>query len=122
MARYFVVDTTQGGSIRSGRGVDIERLSDQLKPILHGLLAVFDGAPAKSRGELDKLEVGLVVTRDGIVAFPSEDMRPSLTLTLASRQRAPATRPPTSKSSTAKKRDVVEIPASRIESESTSPR
>ena len=120
MATYSVVRTTQSRSAFP-RGVDVESLSEQLKPILDGLLRMFDVAPARTRGELHKLEVGLVVTEDGAIAFPSEDMRPSLTLTLGSRQRAPATRSATSKSSAAKKRDVVEIPASTIESGSTSP-
>jgi hypothetical protein len=121
MATYSVVRTTESRSMHP-RGVELESLSEQLKPILDALLTIFDGASAKSRGELYKLEVGLVVTQDGILAFPSEDMRPTLTLTLGSRQRAPATRSAASKSGTAKKRDVVEIPASTIESESTSPR
>lgn len=121
MARYSVVRTTESPLIRP-RGVEVEGLSEQLKPLLEALLTIFDGAPAKSRGELHKLEVGLVVTEDGVVAFPSEDMRPTLTLTLGTRQRAPTTRSVTSRSGAAKKRDVVEIPASTIESESTSSR
>jgi hypothetical protein len=119
MVRYPVVRTTQSRSIHP-RGVDVESLGEQLKPILDALLTIFDGAPAKSRGELHKLEVGLVLTQDGMIAFPSEDIKPSLTLTLGSRQRAPATRSATSRSSAAKKRDVVEIPASAIESEGAS--
>jgi hypothetical protein len=121
MATYAVVRTTQSNATRP-RGVEVESLSEQLQPIHDALLAMFDRAPAKSRGELHRLEVGLVVTADGMVAFPSEDIRPSLTLTLGSRQRAPATRSASSRSSAAKKPDVVEIPASTIESESTSPR
>ncbi len=120
MATYSVVRTTESRSAYP-RGVEVESLSEQLKPILDALLTIFDGAPAKSRGELHKLEVGLVVTQDGILAFPSEDMRPTLTLTLGTRQRAPATRSATSRSGAAKKRDVVEIPASTNESESTLP-
>jgi hypothetical protein len=108
MATYPVVHTTQSRSAYP-RGVEVETLSEQLKPILDALLTIFDGAPAKSRGELHKLEVGLVVTQDGILAFPSEDMRPTLTLTLGTRQRAPATRSATSKSGATKKPDVVEI-------------
>jgi hypothetical protein len=118
MANYSVVRTTQSQAHRPS-GVDVETLSEQLNPILDALLQIFDGIPAKSRGELHKLEVGLVVTQDGMVAFPSGDLRPSLTVTLGSRQRAPATRSATSKSSAAKKRDVVEIPPSTIESGST---
>ena|SRR5512132_1273927 len=121
MATYSVVRTTESkASFPSG--VEVESLREQLKPIRDALLTIFDGAPAKSRGELHKLEVGLVLTQDGIIAFPSEDMRPTLVLTLESRQRAPATRSTTSRSSAAKKRDVVEIPASTIESEGASPR
>jgi hypothetical protein len=121
MARYPVVETTLSAP-RLPRGVEVESLSEQLKPILDALITMFDGAPAKSRGELHKLEVGLVLTQDGVVAFPSQDMRPSLTLTLGSRQRAPATRSATSKSKVAKKEDVVEIPASTIGSAGTSSR
>jgi hypothetical protein len=121
MATYSVVRTTESRAAHP-RGVEVESLREQLKPIRDALLTIFDDGPAKSRGELYKLEVGLVVTQDGILAFPSEDMRPTLTLTLGSRQRAPATRSATSRSSAAKKRDVVEIPASTIESESTSSR
>ena len=106
MATYSVVHTTRSAY---PRGVEVESLSEQLKPILDALLTIFDGAPTKSRGELHELEVGLVVTQDGFLAFPSEDMRPTLTLTLGTRQRAPATRSATSKSGAAKKRDVVEI-------------
>lgn len=120
MTTYPVVRTTESKS-RYPSGVEVESLREQLKPIRDALLTIFDGAPAKSRGELHKLEVGLVVTQDGILAFPSEDMRPSLTLTLESRQRAPATRSATSRSSAAKKPDVVEIPAS-TEAGSTSSR
>ena len=121
MTRYSVVHTTESQSIRP-RGLDVESLNAQLMPIVDALHTLFDGARAKSRGELQKVEVGLVVTQDGAVAFASGDMRPSLTLTLGSRQRAPATRSPTSRSSAAKKRDVVEIPASTIESEGASSR
>jgi hypothetical protein len=121
MATYSVVRTTQSRSAYP-HGVEVESLSEQLKPIRDALLTIFDGVPAKSRGELHKLEIGLVVTQDGILAFPSEDMRPTLTLTLESRQRAPATRSATSRSSPAKKRDVVEIPASTIEPEDASSR
>jgi hypothetical protein len=99
----------------------VESLSEQLKPVLDALLTIFDGVPAKSRGEL-QLEVGLVVTQDGILAFPSEDIRPTLKLTLGTRQSAPATRSATSRSGAAKKRDVVEIPASTSESEGASSR
>jgi hypothetical protein len=116
MATYSVVRTTESRSAYP-RGVEVESLSEQLKPILDALLTLFDGAPAKSRGELHKLEVGLVVTADGMIAFPSEGMRPTLTLTLGTRQRAPSTRSATSRSDAAKKRDVVEIPASTIESQ-----
>ena len=121
MTTYPVVRTTESKS-RYPSGVEVESLREQLKPIRDALLTIFDGAPAKSRGELHKLEVGLVLTQDGIIAFPSEDMRPTLVLTLESRQRAPATRSTTSRSGAAKKRDVVEIPASTIESEGASPR
>ena len=120
MATYSVVRTTESRSAHP-RGVEVESLSEQLKPILDALLTVFDGGRPKRRGELHKLEVGLVVTQDGIIAFPSEGMRPTLTLTLGARQRAPATRSATSRSGAAKKRDVVEIPASTIESERTLP-
>src|SRR5262245_34663049 len=120
MASYSVVRTTESRSAFP-RGVEVDSLTEQLRPILDALLTIFDGTPPKSRGELHKLEVGLVVTEDGILAFPSEEMRPTLTLTLGTRQRSPATRSSTSRSGTAKKRDVVEIPPSSAESERTHP-
>lgn len=121
MATYSVVGTTQSRSLRPG-GVEVEKLTAQLIPIRDALLKLFDGVPAKSRGQLHKLEVGLVVTQNGMIAFPSEEIRPSLTLTLGSRQRAPATRSAASRSSTARREDVVEIPASTIEAGDTPPR
>src|SRR4029453_1293673 len=102
MATYSVVRTTESRSAYP-HGVEVESLSEQLKPMLDALLTLFDGAPAKSRGELHKLEVGLVVTADGMIAFPSEGMRPTLTLTLGTRPRAPAKRSAISRSGAAKK-------------------
>ena len=99
MAMYSVVRTTEK-PIGVPARVEVESLSQQLKAMLDALLTIFDGVPSRSRGELHKLEVGLVVTQDGILAFPSED-RPTLTLTLGARQRAPATRSATSRSGAA---------------------
>ena len=57
------------------------------------------------------------MTEQGI-AFAIGDARPSLTLTLESRQRSPGSSMPRSKASAAKKPDVVEIdpapPKSRV--------
>lgn len=117
MTRYSVARTTEG-HLGPGR-VEVERLSEQLTPIVDAFIAIFNRVPARSRGQLQELEVGLVVTQEGEIAFPSEDVRPSLTLRLGNRQRPPASRSPSSKSSAAKKQDVVEIPASAIEAGDT---
>jgi len=98
------------------RAVDVETLSEQLIPIRDALLKLFDGVRSRSRGELHRIELGLTVTEQGTIAFTIGDARPSLTLTLESRQRSPSVRG--SKSGAAKKPDVVEIdpppPASRL--------
>jgi hypothetical protein len=41
------------------RAIDVETLSEQLIPIRDAFLKVFDGARARSRGELHRLELGL---------------------------------------------------------------
>jgi hypothetical protein len=104
--------------VGTARVIDVEKLSEQLIPIRDAFLKLFEGVQAKSRGEPYRLELGLTVTEQGNIAFAIGDTRPSLTLTLESRQRSPSNRPPRSKASAAKKPDVVEIepapPKSRV--------
>jgi hypothetical protein len=106
------------GQVGTRRVVDVEKLSEQLIPIRDAFLKLFEGVQAKSRGEPHRLELGLTVTEQGNIAFAIGDTRPSLTLTLESRQRPPGSRSPRSKASAAKKPDVVEIdpapPKSRV--------
>lgn len=87
------------------RAVDAEALTAQLMPIRDTLLKLFQGMPGKSRGELHRVELGLVVTQGGQVAFATGATRPSLTLTFESRPR-PSAR---SKPAATKAEDVVEI-------------
>ena len=61
-SRYSVARTTEG---RLGPGrVEVERLSEQLTPIVDAFIAIFNRVPARSRGQLQELEVGLVVTQE----------------------------------------------------------
>jgi len=97
------------------RAIDVETLSEQLIPIRDAFLKVFDGARARSRGELHRLELGLTITEQGTIAFTVGDARPTLTLTLESRPRSPSARS-TAKSGAGKQPDVVEIDPPRPES------
>jgi hypothetical protein len=109
MPIYPILKLARDEQLLHRQGVDVEKLNEQLIPIRDVLIKLFDAAPAKSRGELHRLELGLAITKDGNVAFTSGTTKPSLTLTLESRQRSPSTRSTTSRSSAAKKPDVVEI-------------
>jgi len=115
MNRYPTLDTES--KKLTPRAVDVETLSEQLIPIRDALLKLFDGVRSRSRGELHRVELGLTVTEQGTIAFTIGDARPSLTLTLESRQRSPSARA-TSKSGAAKKPDVLKIdpppPESRL--------
>ena len=90
------------------RAIDVETLSEQLIPIRDAFLKVFDGARARSRGELHRLELGLTITEQGTIAFTVGDARPTLTLTLESRPRSPNARS-TAKSAAGKQPDLVEV-------------
>ena len=90
------------------RAIDVETLSEQLIPIRDAFLKVFDGARARSRGELHRLELGLTITEQGTIAFTVGDARPTLTLTLESRPRSPSARS-TAKSGAGKQPDLVEV-------------
>ena len=57
---------------------------------------------------MQRLEVGLTLTGRGVVAFPAEDMRPSLTLTLGARQRSVSPRSGTKKAG-AVEQDIVRV-------------
>lgn len=90
---YPIVDlTTDGVEVVPHRGVDLETLSAQLVPVRDALLELFKGGPTNSRVALQRLEVGLSVTRDGRVAFATGNATPSLTLTFERRTPAPSTR------------------------------
>ena len=101
MLRYPIATVTADRQVVNAGWVNMDTLTEQLLPIRDAFLELFERAPAKSRGELHRLELGLAVTEQGI-AFATGDTRPSLTLTLQSRQRSP-------RSNAAKKPDVVEI-------------
>jgi hypothetical protein len=105
--RSYPLVTIAGQEINNS--VDVESLSAQLTPIIDAFLELFDGAKAKGTGELHRLELGLAVTQRGAVAFAAGNATRSLTLTFESRQRTPSTRSATSRSSAAKKPDVVKV-------------
>ena len=107
--QYPIAIATSEGSALSRSMVDVEALTEQLIPIRDALLKLFEGLPAKSRGELQGVELGVHMTAGGNVALVSGNMVPSLKLILGSRQRSPSTRSTMPRSSPAKKPDVVEI-------------
>lgn len=89
--------------------VDMDALTSQLIPIRDALLRVFEGVPARSRGELQRLEMAIAVSDKGVLAIPGENTRPVLTLTVGMRPRSSGGRSGTSKSTTSAKRDIVQI-------------
>jgi len=90
-SNYPIVElTTQGMEIVPHRGVDLDSLSAQLAPVRDALLELFKGASTKGRGGLQRIEVGLSVTRDGRIAFITGNATPSLTLTFERRPPAPS--------------------------------
>jgi hypothetical protein len=109
MLRYPIVTLVRDDQVVDQTAVNVETLTDQLIPIRDVLLKLFQGASAKTRGELHRVEIGLALTAGGNIAFATGTTTPSLTLTLESRPRTPGTRSTTSRSSVAKKSDVVEI-------------
>ncbi len=92
---YPIVDMTpRGAEIVSHRGIDPDTLTAQLTPIRDALLALFEDPPSRSRVALQRLEVGLSVTRDGIVAFATGSATASITLTFERRTTTPRTTKP----------------------------
>ena len=106
MRTYPTVTLATDDQLISFRGVYVEKLREQLIPIRDTLLKVFDGVPARSRGELSRLELGLTLTTDGNIAFVTGTTKPSITLTLETRPRSPRSR---SKTSATKQPDVIEV-------------
>jgi hypothetical protein len=92
MPRYPSVSLTTESQVVKHGAVDVEALSPQLVRIRDAFLELFEGAPARSKGELHRLDVGLAVTEAGEIAFATGNTRPSLTLSLERRQRSPSTR------------------------------
>lgn len=90
---YPIVElTAQGAETVPHAGVDLEHLSEQLVPLRDAMLELLDGARAKRTVALQRLEVGLSVTRDGRVAFATGSATASLTLTFERRQPAATAR------------------------------
>ena len=85
--------STDGQSIHPSI-VDVDSLAEQLMPIRNALLKLFQKVPARSRGELKELELGLYLTTGGQIAFVSGNIAPSLMLRLGVKeQRASLPRP-----------------------------
>ena len=108
MQRYPIVTVTSDNQVLTQGAVDVETLSAQLIPIRDALLTLFDRSSSKGRGELRRLELGLTVTELGRVAFATGVPTPTLTLIIETRTPA-APRSTSSRTTTAKKPDVVEI-------------
>lgn len=105
---YPIVDVTpRGVEVVSHRGVDPETLNAQLTPIRDALLELFEEPSTKSRVALQRLEIGLSVTRDGIVAFATGSATSSITLTFERRTTTPRTAKP--KVTETRKPEVVTI-------------
>lgn len=106
MPRYPVVITQ--GQERIDRAVDPDALSGQVVAIRDAFLKLFNGIPARSRGELDRVEIALALTDQGDIAFATGSTTPSMTLVLRTRQRS-LSRSATRKASATKEPVVVEI-------------
>jgi len=107
MTRYPLVTPEEDERVNP-RGIGVETLSEQLIPLREVFITLFDGASAKGRGELLRVELGLAVSKEGYIGFATGTTKPSITLTFERRPRSPSTRSAT-KASAAKKPDVVEI-------------
>jgi len=107
---YPIVDlTTQGVEVVTQRGVDLDSLSEQLIPIRDAFLALIEGGSPASRVALQRLEIGLSVTRDGRVAFATGNATPTLTLTFERRLPPSSTRSTKSRAAEPAKPNVVKV-------------
>jgi hypothetical protein len=107
---YPIVDlTTDGVEVVTQRGVDLDTLHEQLEPLRDAFLALFAGASPRSRIALQRLEVGLAITRDGRVAFATGSATPTLRLTFERRPTTPGTRPTKPKAARPAEPDVVTL-------------
>jgi hypothetical protein len=102
---YPIVElTTHGAETVPHAGVDLGTLREQLVPVRDALLELFEAGGGKRHVALQRLEVGLSVTRDGRVAFATGNATASLTLTFERRQPATATRTPKPKAAASDER------------------
>lgn len=93
---YPIVElTTHGAETVPHAGVDLDTLREQLVPVRDALLELFEGGTRKRGVVLQRLEVGLSVTKDGRVAFATGNATAAFTLTFERRQPAPRTPKPT---------------------------
>ncbi len=91
---YPIVDlTTEGVELVPHRGVDPETLSAELAPLRDAFLELFKGTSGRARAGLQRLEVGLSITRDGRIAFATGNAIASVTLTFERRPPTPSPRP-----------------------------
>lgn len=105
---YRLVSPPESRAGTEVESVDLGEMTAELIHVRDAMLKVFDGISARARGEVQSLEIGLVLTTRGHIAIPAEDMKPSLILTLGTKQKAPGTRAGASKAA-ASKADVVQI-------------
>ena len=108
--QYPIVAVTTDGQTVHPSTVDVESLSEQLIPIRNALLRLFHGLPARNRGELKELELGLYLTTGGQIAFVSGNIAPSLLLRVGPKQQPVSpTRPRSAGTKATETPDVVEI-------------
>lgn len=105
---YPIVElTTHGVETVPHAGVDLDTLREQLVPVRDALLELFEGGTSKRSVVMQRLEVGLSVTRDGRVAFATGNATASFTLTFERRQ--PTARTPKPEAPQAAKPDLVQL-------------
>ena len=111
MPLYPIVTVAGDGQVASqNRAFDIDTLSAQLAPVRDAILQLFEGR-AKGRAELKQVEIGLVVTDRGEIAFATGSANPSMTITVGVRQRTTTSRATGAKSraAVAEEPEVVQV-------------
>lgn len=107
--QYPILTVATDGQTIHPSTVDVDALTEQLMPIRNALLKLFHKVPARSRGELKELELGLYLTAGGQVAFVSGNIAPSLMLRLGAKEQQASVTRPSSPPSVEGTPDVVQV-------------
>jgi hypothetical protein len=109
MPLYPIVTVAEDGQVAlQNRAFDVDTLGTQLAPVRDAILQLFEGR-AKGRAELKQVEIGLVVTDRGEVAFATGNANPSMRITVGIRQRTTTSRATGAKPRAAEKPEVVQV-------------